>query len=107
MNNNNNAPNNKGNPQGNNFFNKNPIFIFAIFAIVMIIVFKGFFDGNGSLGGALNGTEVSKNVPYSELKKLIESGQINQVSIGQTTIKAVSSAQNTVYTTKKLMILNL
>ncbi|EAI7730857.1 ATP-dependent zinc metalloprotease FtsH, partial [Campylobacter coli] len=83
-------------------FNKNPIFIFAIFAIVMIIVFKGFFDGNGSLGGALNGTEVSKNVPYSELKKLIESGQINQVSIGQTTIKAVSSAQNTVYTTKKV-----
>ena len=68
----------------------------------MIIVFKGFFDGNGSLGGALNGTEVSKNVPYSELKKLIESGQINQVSIGQTTIKAVSSAQNTVYTTKKV-----
>ncbi|EOI4903713.1 ATP-dependent zinc metalloprotease FtsH, partial [Campylobacter jejuni] len=58
--------------------------------------------GNGSLGGALNGTEVSKNVPYSELKKLIESGQINQVSIGQTTIKAVSSAQNTVYTTKKV-----
>ncbi|EAI6225317.1 ATP-dependent zinc metalloprotease FtsH [Campylobacter coli] len=102
MNNNNNAPNNKGNPQGNSFFNKNPIFIFAIFAIVMIIVFKGFFDGNGSLGGALNGTEVSKNVPYSELKKLIESGQINQVSIGQTTIKAVSSAQNTVYTTKKV-----
>ncbi|EGM5911305.1 ATP-dependent zinc metalloprotease FtsH [Campylobacter coli] len=102
MNNNNNAPNNKSNPQGNNFFNKNPIFIFVIFAIVMIIVFKGFFDGNGSLGGALNGTEVSKNVPYSELKKLIESGQINQVSIGQTTIKAVSSAQNTVYTTKKV-----
>ncbi|EKQ7381469.1 ATP-dependent zinc metalloprotease FtsH, partial [Campylobacter coli] len=66
------------------------------------IVFKGFFDGNGSLGGALNGTEVSKNVPYSELKKLIESGQINQVSIGQTTIKAVSSVQNTVYTTKKV-----
>ncbi|EAH4854825.1 ATP-dependent zinc metalloprotease FtsH [Campylobacter coli] len=102
MNNNNNAPNNKSNPQGNNFFNKNPIFIFVIFAIVMIIVFKGFFDGNGSLGGALNGTEVSKNVPYSELKKLIESGQINQVSIGQTTIKAVSSVQNTVYTTKKV-----
>ncbi|HEF1256562.1 TPA: ATP-dependent zinc metalloprotease FtsH [Campylobacter coli] len=102
MNNNNNAPNNKGNPQSNNFFNKNPIFIFAIFTIVMIIIFKGFFDGNRSLGGALNGTEVSKNVPYSELKKLIESGQINQVSIGQTTIKAVSSAQNTVYTTKKV-----
>ncbi|HEH4159460.1 TPA: ATP-dependent zinc metalloprotease FtsH, partial [Campylobacter jejuni] len=84
------------------FFNKNPIFIFAIFAIVMIIIFKGFFDGNGSFGGALNGNEVNKNVPYSELKKLIESGQINQVSIGQTTIKAISSSHNTVYTAKKV-----
>ncbi|MCE3577644.1 ATP-dependent zinc metalloprotease FtsH, partial [Campylobacter jejuni] len=83
-------------------FNKNPIFIFAIFAIVMIIIFKGFFDGNGSFGGALNGNEVNKNVPYSELKKLIESGQINQVSIGQTTIKAISSSHNTVYTAKKV-----
>ncbi|HEG0872103.1 TPA: ATP-dependent zinc metalloprotease FtsH, partial [Campylobacter jejuni] len=73
-----------------------------IFAIVMIIIFKGFFDGNGSFGGALNGNEVNKNVPYSELKKLIESGQINQVSIGQTTIKAISSSHNTVYTAKKV-----
>ncbi|EHZ5478185.1 ATP-dependent zinc metalloprotease FtsH, partial [Campylobacter jejuni] len=64
--------------------------------------FKGFFDGNGSFGGALNGNEVNKNVPYSELKKLIESGQINQVSIGQTTIKAISSSHNTVYTAKKV-----
>ncbi|EHZ9988215.1 ATP-dependent zinc metalloprotease FtsH [Campylobacter jejuni] len=78
------------------------MFIFAIFAIVMIIIFKGFFDGNGSFGGALNGNEVNKNVPYSELKKLIESGQINQVSIGQTTIKAISSSHNTVYTAKKV-----
>ncbi len=68
----------------------------------MIIIFKGFFDGNGSFGGALNGNEVNKNVPYSELKKLIESGQINQVSIGQTTIKAISSSHNTVYTAKKV-----
>ncbi|MBW1453046.1 cell division protein FtsH, partial [Campylobacter jejuni] len=60
------------------------------------------FDGNGSFGGALNGNEVNKNVPYSELKKLIESGQINQVSIGQTTIKAISSSHNTVYTAKKV-----
>ncbi|EIC2464635.1 ATP-dependent zinc metalloprotease FtsH [Campylobacter jejuni] len=78
------------------------MFIFAIFAIIMIIIFKGFFDGNGSFGGALNGNEVNKNVPYSELKKLIESGQINQVSIGQTTIKAISSSHNTVYTAKKV-----
>ncbi|WP_270989150.1 ATP-dependent zinc metalloprotease FtsH [Campylobacter upsaliensis] len=97
--------NNKNNnaPQNNNFFNKNPIFVFAIFAIVMVIVFKSFFDGGtSSFGGNLSGSEVSKNVPYSELKKLIESGQISQVSIGQSTIKAVSSANNTIYNAKKI-----
>ncbi|MCZ0772228.1 ATP-dependent zinc metalloprotease FtsH [Campylobacter hepaticus] len=99
---NNNTQNNKGNPQGSNFFNKNPIVIFAIFAIVMIIIFKGFFDGNGSFDGALTGNETSKNVPYSELKKLIENGQINQVSIGQTTIKAISSSHNIIYIAKKV-----
>ncbi|EAJ7576091.1 ATP-dependent zinc metalloprotease FtsH [Campylobacter upsaliensis] len=97
--------NNKNNnaPQNNNFFNKNPIFVFAIFAIVMVVVFKSFFDGGtSSFGGNLSGSEVSKNVPYSELKKLIESGQISQVSIGQSTIKAVSSANNTIYNAKKV-----
>lgn len=94
---------NNNTPQNNNFFNKNPIFVFAIFAIVMVIVFKSFFDGGtSSFGGNLSGSEVSKNVPYSELKKLIESGQISQVSIGQSTIKAVSSANNTIYNAKKV-----
>ncbi|MBS4406466.1 ATP-dependent zinc metalloprotease FtsH [Campylobacter vulpis] len=94
---------NNNNPQNNNFFNKNPIFVFAIFAIVMVVVFKSFFDGGtSSFGGNLSGSEVSKNVPYSELKKLIESGQISQVSIGQSTIKAVSSANNTIYNAKKV-----
>lgn len=98
----NNSSNNKGNPQNNGFFNKNPIFIFAVFAIAIIVIFKGLFDGNTSFSGMLNGRETHKNIPYSELKKLIEGGQINQVSIGQTTIKAVSSAQNTVYSAKKV-----
>ncbi|MBZ7939231.1 MULTISPECIES: ATP-dependent zinc metalloprotease FtsH [Campylobacter] len=98
----NNSSNNKGNPQNNGFFNKNPIFIFAVFAIVIIVIFKGLFDGNSSFGAMLNGGETHKNIPYSELKKLIEGGQINQVSIGQTTIKAISSVQNTVYSAKKV-----
>lgn len=92
-----------GNPQNNNnFFNKNPILIFAIFAVVMVVVFKSFFEGGSSFSGNLSGGELSKNVAYSELKKLIESDQINQVSIGQTTIKAVSTAHNTIYSAKKV-----
>ncbi len=97
--NNTNQNNPKQNPQ--NFFNKNPIFIFAIFAIIMVVVFK-FFDTSSSFSGGLSGSEASKNIAYSELKKLIESGQINQVSIGQSTVKAVSSSHNTIYTAKKV-----
>ncbi|HEC1747481.1 TPA: ATP-dependent zinc metalloprotease FtsH [Campylobacter lari] len=89
----------KDNQNNNNFFNKNPIFIFAIFAIVMILLFKGFSD-DGSMG--IMGGENTKKVTYSELKTLIENNQIAQVNIGQTTIKAVSKAGNMVYITKKV-----
>ncbi|EAJ5673506.1 ATP-dependent zinc metalloprotease FtsH [Campylobacter lari] len=89
----------KDNPNNNSFFNKNPIFIFAIFAIVMILLFKGFSD-DGSMG--IMGGENTKKVTYSELKTLIENNQIAQVNIGQTTIKAVSKAGNMVYITKKV-----
>ncbi|WP_427846090.1 ATP-dependent zinc metalloprotease FtsH [Campylobacter troglodytis] len=83
----------------NSFFNKNPILIFAIFAVVAILLFKSFADNSGSIGGL--GAEGSRNIAYSELKKLIESNQIAQVSIGQSSIRALSN-QNTVYTVKKV-----
>lgn len=89
----------KDNQNNNSFFNRNPIFIFAIFAIVMILLFKGFSD-DGSMG--IMGGENTKKVTYSELKTLIENNQIAQVNIGQTTIKAVSKAGNMVYITKKV-----
>ncbi len=101
----NNNPNQQGGnqtPNNNNFFNKNPILIFAIFAVVAILLFKSFADGSSSLttGSGLGG-ESSRNIAYSELKKLIESNQISQVSIGQTSIRALSN-QNTVYIAKKV-----
>lgn len=89
--------NNKNTPNGNNFFNKNPILVFAIFAIVTIFLFKTFVDGSG---GLMDGAQ-SRNIPYSELKKMIESNQISQVSIGQTSIRAVTN-QNTVLISKKV-----
>lgn len=101
----NNNPNQQGGnqpPNNNGFFNKNPILIFAIFAIVAILLFKSIADNSSSLGGGadLSG-ETSRNIAYSELKKLIESNQIQQVSIGQNSIRALSN-QNTVYITKKV-----
>lgn len=76
----NNNPNQQGGnqpPNNNNFFNKNPILIFAIFAIIAIFLFKSF--DSSSLSANLGGGEGSRNIAYSELKKLIENNQISQV----------------------------
>ncbi|QCD52097.1 ATP-dependent zinc metalloprotease FtsH [Campylobacter sp. RM16192] len=79
--------NNNGN---NGFFNKNPIFIFAIFAIVIILVFRGFTD-NMEIGGSFGGQAATKSVTYSELKEMIKNKQISQVGIAETSIKALGN----------------
>ncbi|NDJ27764.1 ATP-dependent zinc metalloprotease FtsH [Campylobacter sp. MIT 19-121] len=99
-----NNPNQKNNNNSNNFFNKNPIFLFAIFALVAIFLFKSFVDSGsimGGEGGSLAGASSTQNVPYSELKRLVENNQIAQVSIGQTSVKALSK-QNVLYVAKKV-----
>lgn len=79
--------NNNGN---NGFFNKNPIFIFAIFAIVIILIFRGFTD-NMEIGGSFGGQTATKSVTYSELKEMIKNKQISQVGIAETSIKALGN----------------
>lgn len=88
-------------PNNNNFFNKNPILIFAVFAIIAILLFRSFNDSPTSLASNALSSEPSRNIAYSELKKLIESNQIARVDIGQTTIRAISK-QNAVFTTQKV-----
>lgn len=100
----NNNPNQQGGnnmPPNNNFFNKNPILIFAVFAIIAILLFRSFNDNPTSLASNALSSEPSRNIAYSELKKLIESNQIARVDIGQTTIRAISK-QNAVFTTQKV-----
>ncbi len=88
-------------PNNNNFFNKNPILIFAVFAIIAILLFRSFNDSPTSLASNALSSEPSRNIAYSELKKLVESNQIARVDIGQTTIRAISK-QNAVFTTQKV-----
>ncbi len=101
----NNNPNQQGGnnmpPNNNNFFNKNPILIFAVFAIIAILLFRSFNDSPTSLASNALSSEPSRNIAYSELKKLIESNQIARVDIGQTTIRAISK-QNAIFTTQKV-----
>jgi len=82
---------------GNNFFNKNPILIFAIFAIVIVIAFRGL--GGGEMDGTLLGQSAagSKSTSYSEIKEMIKNKQVAQVGISETSIKAVDNGGRTYF----------
>ena len=95
------------NNKKNNFFNQNPLLVFAIFSVVVILIFKNFTAQSDTIVPSSFGASaqsVTKNINYYELKELIRNGQISQVAIGQTTIKAFSSegAQKTIYLVKKV-----
>ena len=97
----NNQNNNQNNGDNNGFFNKNPIFIFAIFAIVIVLAFRS-FSGDG-LGGSfgLGSNAQSKMVAYSEFKDMLKNKQLNEVAISETTIKGVGG-DKTIYLAKRI-----
>ncbi len=84
---NNNKKNNK------NFFNDNPLLAFALFSIVIILVFKLLIgDQTGGLNQMMmqqQGVTVTKKVTYSEVKNLVKEGKIKKVKITPTTIEAL------------------
>jgi cell division protease FtsH len=85
----------------NNFFNKNPLITFAIFSIVIILLFKTLIGENTSDNGNIGSTSKrAKQVSYSELKTLVASKSLKKVEIGQSYIKAYSTDNSTVYTTR-------
>ncbi|MDD3475768.1 MAG: ATP-dependent zinc metalloprotease FtsH [Sulfurimonas sp.] len=93
--------NKDNNNNNNNFFNKNPLITFAIFSVVIILLFKALIGENGS-GEASSavGNKRAKQISYSELKSLIETKGVNKVDIGQSYIKAYSADDATLYTTR-------
>jgi len=90
--------NNKKND--NNFFNQNPLVTFAIFSIVVILLFKvvvrDVSDNNSPMGAT---SKRAKQISYSEFKDLIAAKSLSKVNIGQTFIKATGS-DGSVYTTR-------
>lgn len=89
-----NQNNNNQDNNNNNFFNNNPLLAFAIFSIVIIMIFKAFVGEGDGLGNMLdsNAGKVTqtKTVKYSELKSKIKEGTIKTVKLTPTTIEAVS-----------------
>ncbi len=102
MNNKDQQNNNQDNNNSNGFFDKNPILVFVIFSIVTVLAFKSFFgtdEMNVNGGSTPYGQNQTKNVAYSDIKKLIENGQIEYVGIGDMNIKAVTKPVNGIQTT--------
>ncbi|MFT7824694.1 MAG: ATP-dependent zinc metalloprotease FtsH [Sulfurimonas sp.] len=90
--------NQNNNDNNNNFFNKNPLLAFAIFSIVVIIIFKlmvgdGGGDGLGNMMGSQQVTQ-TKRVTYSEIKKQIKEGNVESVKIASSTIEAIAANPN-------------
>lgn len=86
---------NNNNNDNNNFFNQNPLLVFAIFSIVLILTFKYFSDDfSGSGFGVSNKKQTHKKVSYSEIKDLIRSKSLSEVSLTPTTIRAMQEDGN-------------
>ncbi|WP_309498452.1 ATP-dependent zinc metalloprotease FtsH [Sulfurovum sp.] len=87
----NNNQDNKNN--NNNFFNNNPLLSFAIFSIVIIMLFKSFVGDGEGLGNMLNNrsnVSQTKTVKYSEIKAEIAKGTITSVKLTPSTIEAIA-----------------
>ena len=84
--------NKQDNNNNNNFFNDNPLLAFAIFSIVIIMIFKSFIGEGEGLGTMLNNQNISqtKQVKYSEIKEEIEKGTIKSVKLTSSSIEAIS-----------------
>lgn len=97
-------PNDKKSP-----FKQNPFLTLIVFVILSLIAFKLFSSNGDSLSNRLMGGNITKEITYNELKALIERGEVNSVSIGQTYIKAYSTntSPHILYTTKKVSDLGL
>ena len=87
--------NNQDNNNNKNFFNNNPLLAFALFSIVIILIFKSFVgdgDGLGNMMGGNNSVTQTKSVKYSEIKAEIAKGTITSVKLTPTTIEAISDS---------------
>ncbi len=92
----------KNNNNNNNFFNQNPLITFAIFSVVVIILFKVMVGDGAGGNNSLMGTSTARvqKVDYSELKALVKSKSVKKVEIGQSYIRAISADGLKVYTTR-------
>ncbi len=89
-----NPKNDNNENNNNNFFNNNPLLAFALFSIVIILIFKAMVGDGDSLGDMVNDNNrasQTKQVTYSDVKTLIRDGKISTVKLTPSTIEAISN----------------
>jgi len=89
----NNQNNNNQDNNNKNFFNDNPLLAFALFSIVIILIFKSFVgETGGGLGNMMNTQHVAltKQVKYSDIKAKIKEGNVKDVKLTPTSIEAIA-----------------
>jgi cell division protease FtsH len=91
---------NQNGNNNNNFFNKNPLITFAIFSVVIIMLFKALIGDSANSEVVGNSTKRAKQISYSEFKALVTEKGVKKVEIGQSYIKAYGSDNLTLYTTR-------
>jgi len=100
MANQNNNNQNNNNQNNNNFFNNNPLITFALFSVIMILVFKSLIGDTSTLRENAAPNVRIKEISYSDLKTLVEQKAVKKVEIGQQFIRAISSNGKIIYTTR-------
>ena len=73
--------------KNNNFFDKNPLLLFVIFAIVIIVIFRS-ISPNASMPMNEQMSSSMMSVSYSDIKKLAKEHKLEYVAIGRHIIKA-------------------
>lgn len=92
----------KENPKDKKPFSKNPILVFAFLVLIAMFAFRLFSPSDGELAKKMGSVTAKREISYFELKQLIENQHVRAVSIGQTTINAISSDERTLYSAKKV-----
>ena len=77
------------NNKDNNFFNQNPLILFIIFALIIVVIFRSIApSASGEVSQIVNGNQPVMHITYSDIKKLAKENQLEYVAIGKTLIKA-------------------
>jgi cell division protease FtsH len=84
-------PNNPNDNKNNNFFNDNPLLVFAIFSIIIIMIFKVLIGQQGGMETMIEQKAGIRTVPvsYSKIKSLIREDKIATLKITPSVIEAM------------------